>query len=120
CARSRRGWFTVHVKTMKKRLRRSLKRVAERCQTHRHHDVDWQQATLNAKLRGHYQYYGRPTDYRIIRHFYQGVHRTSKKWLGRRTRGRTRTWEKYGQLLHRHPVLRPRITRPWAGTVSLT
>src|SRR5215472_3893601 len=27
CARSRRGWFTVHVKTMKKRLSRSLKRA---------------------------------------------------------------------------------------------
>jgi Reverse transcriptase (RNA-dependent DNA polymerase) len=49
CARSRRGYFTVHVKTMKKRLRRSLKRVAEWCRTHRHYDVDWQQATLNAK-----------------------------------------------------------------------
>jgi len=120
CARSRRGWFTVHVKTMKKRLRRSLKRVAEWCQTHRHHDVDWQQATLNAKLRGHYEYYGRPTNYRSLRQFYRGVQRTWKKWLGRRTRGRTLTWEKYGQLLHRHPLLRPRITRPWAGTVSLT
>ena len=120
CARSRRGWFTVHVKTMKKRLRRSLKRAAEWCQTHRHHDVDWQQATLNAKLRGHYEYYGRPTNYRSLRQFYRGVQRTWKKWLGRRTRGRTLTWEKYGQLLHRHPLLRPRITRPWAGTVSLT
>src|SRR5215468_4458583 len=120
CACSRRGYFTVHVKTMKKRLRRSFKRVAEWCQTHRHFDVDRQQATLNAKLRGHYQYYGRPTNYRSLWQFYRGVQRTWKKWLGRRTRGRTLTWEKYAKLLHRHPLLRPRITRPWAGTVSLT
>jgi RNA-directed DNA polymerase len=120
CARSRRGYFTVHVKTMKKRLRRSLKRVAEWCQTHRHFDVGWQQATLNAKLRGHYQYYGRPTNYRSLWQFYRGVQRTWKKWLGRRTRGRPLTWEKYAKLLNRHPLLRPRITRPWAGTVSLT
>ena len=61
CALSRRGKFTVHVKTMKKRLRRSFKAVAEWCRTHRHDAVDKQQAILNAKLRGHYQYYGRPT-----------------------------------------------------------
>jgi RNA-directed DNA polymerase len=120
CARSRRGKFTVHVKTMKKRLRRSLKRVAEWCQTHRHYPVDRQQATLNAKLRGHYQYYGRSTNYRSLWQFYRGVQRTWKKWLGRRTRGRTLTWEKYAKLLHRHPLLRPRITRPWAGAASLT
>jgi RNA-directed DNA polymerase len=120
CALSRRGYFTVHVKTMKKRLRRSLKRVAEWCQTHRHYDVDSQQAALNAKLRGHYQYYGRPTNHRSLWQFYRGVRRTWKKWLGRRTRGRKFTWEKYANLLHRHPLLRPRITRSWAGAASHT
>ena len=120
CARSRRGNFTVHVKTMKKRLRRSLKRVAEWCQTHRHYPVEWQQATLNAKIRGHYQYYGRPSNYRSLWQFYRGVHRTWKKWLGQRTRGRRFTWEKYAQLECRHPLLRPRITRSWAGAASHT
>jgi RNA-directed DNA polymerase len=120
CARSRRGNFTVHVKTMKKRLRRSLKRVDEWCHIHRHYSVEWQQATLNAKIRGHYQYYGRPTNYRSLRQFYRGVHRTWKKWLGRRTRGRKFTWEKYAQLVRRHPLVRPRITRSWAGAASLT
>ena len=120
CARSRRARFTVQVKTMKKRLKRSLKGIAEWCRTHRHYDVDWQQATLNAKLRGHYQYYGRPTNYRSLWKFYREVRRTWKKWLGRRTRGRTLTWEKYAQLLNRHPLLRPRIVRPWAGAASPT
>jgi RNA-directed DNA polymerase len=120
CARSRRGRFTVHVNTMKKRLRRSLKGITEWCRTHRHYDVDWQQATLNAKLRGHYQYYGRPTNFRSLRKFYREVRRTWKKWLGRRTRGRTLTWEKYAQLLNRHPLLRPRIVRPWARAASPT
>jgi len=120
CARSRRGKFTVHVKTMKKRLRRSLKGITEWCRTHRHYDMDWQQATLNAKLRGHYQYYGRPTNFRSLWKFYRAVQRTWKKWLGRRTRGHTLTWKKYAQILHRHPLLRPRITRSWAKAASLT
>jgi group II intron reverse transcriptase/maturase len=118
CARSRRGKFTVQVKTMKKRLRRSLKAVAEWCQVHRHDLVNRQQAILNAKLRGHYQYYGRPTNYRSLWQFYRVVRCTWKKWLGRRTRGRSLTWVKYAQLLQRHPLLRPRIVRPWAGTAS--
>jgi RNA-directed DNA polymerase len=120
CARSRRGKFTVQVKTMKKRLRRSLKAVGEWCQVHRHDLVNKQQETLNAKLRGHYQYYGRPTNYRSLWQFYRAVRRTWKKWLGRRTRGRSLTWAKYAQLLQRHPLLRPRIVRPWAGAASHT
>ena len=50
CARSRRGKFTVHVKTMKKRLRRSLKAIAEWCQENRHMPVGEQQKTLNANF----------------------------------------------------------------------
>ena len=120
CARTRRGKFTVHVKTMKKRLNRSLKRVADWCRVHRHDPVKRQQAVLNAKLRGHYQYYGRPTNYRSLRRFYRGVRRTWKKCLGRRTRGRSLTWDTYAQLLQRHPLRPPRIVRPWASAVSPT
>ena len=120
CACSRRGKFTVHVRTMNKRLRRSFNSVAEWCRVHRHDDVSKQQATLNAKLRGHYRYYGRPTNYRSLWQFYRGVRCVWKKWLDRRSRGKTLTWEAYGQLLRRYPLLRPRITRPWAGAASRT
>ena len=51
CARSRRGKFTVHVRTMKKRFRRGLKAIAEWCQENRHRPVGEQQKILNAKLR---------------------------------------------------------------------
>jgi RNA-directed DNA polymerase len=120
CARSRRGKFTVQVKTMKKRLRRSLKGVAEWCREHRHDAVNRQQAILNAKLRGHYQYYGRPTNYRSLWQFYRSVRRIWRKWLDRRSRGKTLTWADYAQLLQRYPLLRPWITHPWAGTASHT
>jgi hypothetical protein len=119
-ARSRRGKFTVRLKTMRKRLRRSFNSVAQWCQAHRHDDASKQQATLNAKLRGHYRYYGRPTNYHSLWQFYRGVRCVWKKWLDRRSRGKTLTWEAYGQLLRRYPLLRPRITRPWAGAASRT
>jgi RNA-directed DNA polymerase len=118
-ARSRRGKFTVHVRSMKKRLRRALKAIAEWCREHRHDPVAQQQEALNRKLRGHYQYYGRPTNYRSLWKFYRGVRHLWRKWLNRRTRGKTLSWETYQQLLRRHPLLRPWIARPWAGTASL-
>jgi len=105
CARSRRGKFTVNVRTMKKRLRRGLKAIAEWCQKNRHEPVEEQQQTLNAKLRGHYQYYGLPTNSRSIWKFYRGVCRIWRKWLNRRTRGKRLTWENYTELLRRHPFV---------------
>jgi RNA-directed DNA polymerase len=118
CARSQRGKFTVHVRTMRKRLRRSLTAVAQWCKEHRHEEVGQQQKTLNAKLRGHYQYYGRPTNFRSLRQFHRGVRQIWRKWLNRRTRGSWLTWEKYSDLLRRHPLAPPRIMHSWATTGS--
>ncbi len=108
-AHSRRGKFTVHVRTMRKRLRRSLTAVAAWCQEHRHAPVGEQQKTLNAKLRGHYQYYGRPTNSQCLWKFYRGTCKLWYKWLNRRTRGSRLTWAKYNALLGRYPLLHPRI-----------
>lgn len=52
CKRSRRGYFTIHVRTMQKRLRRSLKALSCWCQEHRHDPVEDQCEALNRKLRG--------------------------------------------------------------------
>ena len=118
CKRSRRGKFTIHVRTMRKRLRRSLKAVSTWCREHRHDAVEEQGEKLNAKLRGHYQYYGRPTNYRSLWEFYRAVRKVWKKWLNRRTRGKTLNWEEYENLLRVNPLLRPCVTRPWASAVS--
>jgi hypothetical protein len=118
CARSRRGKFTIHVRTMRKRLRRSVKAVAQWCQRHRHDPVENQAAALNAKLRGHYQYYGLPTNYRRLRQFYGQVLRLWRKWLNRRTRGKRLPWAMFQKLLDRYPLLLPRICHAWAGPGS--
>jgi len=120
CARSRRGKFTVHVKTMKKRLKRAFKAVSEWCREHCHDLVSEQHEALNAKLRGHYQYYGRPTNYRSLWQFYRGVRRLWQKWLNRRTRGKTLSWEIFERLLGRHPLMLPRITHHWLGSARTT
>jgi hypothetical protein len=118
CRRSRKGNLTVHLRTARKRLRRSLRKAAVWCQKHRHDPVEAQCHALNAKLRGHYQYYGRPTNFRSLWEYYREVRRVWKKWLNRRTRGKTLRWVDYEELLKLQPLLRPRITRSWAGAGS--
>jgi RNA-directed DNA polymerase len=118
CRRSRKGHFTIHVRTIRKRLRRSLTRVSAWCQRHRHDPLAEQRRTLNAILRGHYQYYGRPTNYPSLWKFYRGVRRAWRKWLNRRTRGRSLPWDVYNKLLEAYPLQRPYIAQPWAGAVS--
>jgi hypothetical protein len=113
CATSRQGKFTMYVSTMKKRLKRGLTAIADWCRRHRHDPVDDQQRMLNAKLRGHYQHYGRPTNYRSLSKFFRAVRSIGHKWLERRTRGKRLTWETFAQLLNRHPLLLPRITHAW-------
>ena len=113
CKRSRGGKFTIHVRTMRERLKRSLQRIALWCREHRHDPVEEQQRSLNRKLRGHYEYYGRSTNSPRLSEFYQEVRRLWHKWLNRRTRGKPLPWAEYVHLLNRHPLLRPRITRSW-------
>ena len=117
-ARSRKGKFTGQVKTIAQRLRRGLTAVAEWCQQHRHDPVSVQQKTLNAKLRRHYPYYGRPTNYRSLGQFYRKVRRIWRLWLSRRTRGRLLTWERFAAILRPYPLSLPRIPHSWAGAGS--
>ena len=113
-ATSRKGKFTVQVGTMKKRLRRGIIAITDWCRNNLHASLDYQQRMLNAKLRGHYQYYGRPTNYRRLDRFYLAVRRIWRIWLARRTRGRNLPWSRYLKMLERYPLLRPRITRAWS------
>jgi hypothetical protein len=108
-ARSRRGKFMVTTKTMRKRLLRGLKGVSAWCKEHRHLSITDQHTTLNAKLRGHYQYYGRSSNHRS---------RIWKMWLNRRSRNNTLDWDTYAKLLQRYPLSPPRITHSWASLRS--
>lgn len=116
--RSRRGSYRPGVRTMKKRLRRGLKKVHQWCKAHRHDPVGRQQETLNAMLRGHYQYYGRASNFPGLWKFYRTVRRTWRKWLSRRRRGAPMPWDTYECLLKRYPLLLPRITHSWASSRS--
>jgi len=111
---SRAGKFAMQVSTMKKRLRRALVATSAWCREHMHAPLEYQQQMLNAKLRGHYQYYGRPTNFRSLAKFVNTVRSIWRRWLARRTRGRHLPWSRFERILARYPLLRPRVTHAWA------
>ncbi len=115
CATGRSGKFALHLGTMKTRLRRGLIAISAWCRVHMHAQLDRQQRILNAKLRGHYQYYGRPTNFRYLAKFAQAVRHIWRRWLARRTSGKGLSWQRFDRILARYPLLRPRITHAWAS-----
>ncbi len=88
---------------------RMRKAITEWCREHRHESVGKQQEALNRKLRGHYQYYGRSTNFRSIAEFSERVRRIWQKWLNRRSRGNPLNWAAYAKLLQRYPLLKPLV-----------
>jgi group II intron reverse transcriptase/maturase len=108
-ARNHRSGYGLHLRTMAKRLRRSIRAVHDWCQTHRHLPVRQQWKQLQVKLVGHYGYYGRRTNYKSLQRFLQAVERCWRYWLNRRSQRTTMPWEKFHHLVQRYPLPSPRI-----------
>lgn len=62
-----------------------------------------------AKLRGHYAYYGVTDNLPGIKRFGAEVEKLLMKWLNRRGKRNSLTWEKFQKMLERFPLPEPRI-----------
>ena len=94
------------------RLSRALKRVAEWCRRNRHLPVKQQWQMLVQKLRGHFGYFGILGNSRGLLRFREGVVRTWRKWLDRRSRRGRMSWDRMHLLLKRYPLPPARVIRP--------
>jgi hypothetical protein len=94
----------VRKTTAKSRFARSLAAVKTWCRTNRHRSPREQRAWLSAALNGHYAYYGITGSIRRLQESRHQVVRIWHKWLERRTRGRTFTWDNFNAFLTRHPL----------------
>lgn len=112
CGRSRKGKFTVHVRTARKRLRRAMQRVAVWCRNHRHLPLQEQHRRLTRMLVGHYAYYGRRGNLPRLDQLRDFTERIWYKWLRRRDQRRKLSWEAFHNLLQRFPLPRPHVTQP--------
>ncbi len=109
CARGRNGKFTVRLRTVRKRLRRAMRRIADWCRTHRHLPVEEQHRMLDRALQGHYAYYGRRSNLPSLRRLRRFTETVWYKWLRRRNQQRRFTWAKYTNLVRKYPFPVPRV-----------
>jgi group II intron reverse transcriptase/maturase len=112
--RARSGRWAMMCKTTSARLRRSVQAVADWCRRHRHRPVKEQHTALTRRLRGHFNYFGVSGNFRSLLLLVEETKRAWYKWLRRRSQQAHLTWEKFGAMLLRLPLPRPRITvRIW-------
>ena len=106
----RKGTPRVKRRTARKKFRAALKRMKEWIRLNRYTPKKWFFKMLNAKLRGHYQYYGVRGNSRSLWEFYDEVMKILFKWLNRRSHRKSYTWEAFKRLLSYIRLMKPRIT----------
>ncbi len=110
--RTRKGKWSPKQRTAKDRLERGITKIHEWCRKNRHLSVADQCKALNAKLRGHYQYYGVTGNNSQLDHFHRATQRCWRFWLNRRSNDAKMHWQKFYRLLDRYPLIRPFIAHP--------
>ena len=110
-ARSLKGYWVVKLKTASDRFSRAVRSIDSWCRDHRHWSLSEQQQKLNEKLRGHYAYYGVTGNSEALSRFRWEVDRRWRKWLDRRNRERSMTWNVFRRLLQRYPLAPVRTSR---------
>lgn len=111
CGWTRDGRFVVKRKTKSRRLTAKLKSLREEARRRMHAAVSDQHQWLCHVLRGHYAYYGLPSNFRSLNAFYLNVRRIWF-WTLRRRSQRRMSWVGFNQLHARFPLPTPRIARP--------
>jgi RNA-directed DNA polymerase len=108
----RKGEPRVKRRTSRKKLQGACKRIKEWIKSCRHMLGGEFFKSLNARLVGHYNYYGVRGNSRSLGYFFRVVVETVFKWLNRRGgKRRSFTWGKFNQMLERVRIARPRITQ---------
>ena len=98
------------VKTSKKKFRSKIKAMREWIKVHRTMPLEPLFKTINAKLRGHYQYYGVTDNTREVKNFLMQTKWLLFKWLNRRSQRRSYTMDTFfNGLLRTFPLLEPSI-----------
>ena len=103
-------FFRCRVKTSKKKFRSKIKAMKEWIKIHRTMPLEQIFKTVNAKLRGHYQYYGVTDNTKEVKNFLTQTKWLLFKWLNRRSQKRSYTLDTFfNGLLRTFPLLEPSI-----------
>jgi group II intron reverse transcriptase/maturase len=111
CGRTKDGRFIIRRKTQRKRMLRKLKELRTEARRRMHWLIGEQQRWLAAVLRGHYAYYGVPTNGRSLSNFAYEVQKLWFKVLRRRSQKSHMTWSRFNDLLKIFPLPNSRLSR---------
>jgi RNA-directed DNA polymerase len=114
CGKTRDGRFLVKRKTQRHRMIRKLKQLRVECRLRMHAPLNDQHKWLTSVLRGHYAYYGVPSNFRSLAQFLWEVGKIWLKALRRRSQRSGLNWDRFHDLQRRFPLPNPRITQPWS------
>ncbi len=107
----RQGVPRVKRRTARKKLQAACQRIKEWIKQNRHLPGRAFYLRLNARLRGHYNYYGLRGNSGALKRFFDWAMRCAFKWLNRRGgKRKSFTWEQFNQILNCVKIARPRIT----------
>lgn len=107
--KDRQGKAHLKRRTSRKRLRESIKRFKVWCKEECRRRPEQLFKSLNAKLRGYYNYYGIKGNSAGLGQFHTCITRILFKWLNRRSQRRSYTWDGFRELLNQFGLPKPRI-----------
>ncbi len=113
CGKTRRGDFTIHRKTDRKKFHAKLRNLKQELRRRMHLDLAQVGAWLRSVIRGWYQYYAVPGNYDRLRQFREALAELWLRTLRRRSqRGRRFTWAHFAKVCQ--PWLpSPKILHPY-------
>ncbi|MCF8231532.1 MAG: hypothetical protein K9J27_05025 [Bacteroidales bacterium] len=109
-SKSRKGKIVLKRKTSRKKFTQALNNMRGWISQHRHTPFKELIPAINAKLRGHYNYYGVTFNSRMLQKFHYELSRILYKWLNRRGGKPVGNWQRFSKLIHQwQPLLKPKI-----------
>ena len=112
CSRSRQGKFLLQRHTMRTRMTAKLRAIKLELRRRLHDTIAEQGKWLAAVLRGHYAYYGVPTNITALGAFRQEVTQYWRRSLRRRSQRRRLNWDRMHRLAEKW-LPHARIVHPW-------
>ena len=109
--RSRKGRPYMFPRTSLKKMRASLRDFRQWCRANRHLGTAEIFRRVNAKLRGHYNYFGFSCNSDRLNVFFNRVVMILKKWLNRGSQKRQCSWAKFRKLMKIFGIEKPRIRK---------
>ena len=107
CGRSRAGKFKLKRRTSGKKYRQKLLEMRRWFQSQLDVPVGEMWQTLNAKLRGHYQYYGINDNWPMLMAYRNRARVMVKRHLSRRSQNSYVNWTHLDRLTERYPLVNP-------------